>query len=82
MKVVDIKEGFMLEWFAPYLVNNDPTGMTDEEINQFDAWYKENVPYGCEVILITDDEPEFNTDDVTGELGNVYPYKIVRFIRD
>lgn len=47
-------------WALCYLINSDPTGLTDEEIAMIDRWYAENnVTDICTAI---------------GQEGECYPY--------
>lgn len=77
MQATVIREGFVGEWFAPYVENADPTGLNDEDIEQFDAWGT-NLPEGS-LSIQYDDDPSFGIDEVTGQLGLVYPYQIIQF---
>lgn len=77
MQTTVVKEGFIGEWFAPLIENADPTGMSDEDIEQLDAW-KASLPYG-NLSINYEDDPSFGIDEITGQLGEVYPYQIIMF---
>lgn len=40
-------------WALCYLINSDPSGMTDEEINEVDTWCKDN---GISVVCTASDK--------------------------
>jgi hypothetical protein len=42
-------------WSLPYLVNDDPSGLTEEDINQADDWCKKN---NVQVVCPIDDSVE------------------------
>lgn len=77
MQTTVVKEGFIGEWFAPLIENADPTGMSDEDIEQFTNW-EASLP-GGHLSINYEDEPSFGIDEITGQLGEVYPYQIIRF---
>ncbi|EJX04065.1 hypothetical protein EVA_07829 [gut metagenome] len=44
-------------WSLGYLINSDATGLTDEEINLIDNWYKENKV--TDISIVTEREGEW-----------------------
>lgn len=77
MQTTIVKEGFIGEWFSPLIENADPTGLDEEDLEQFTNW-EASLPEGS-LSIQYDDDPSFGIDEVTGQLGLVYPYQIIRF---
>lgn len=77
MQATVIREGFIGEWFAPLIENADPTGLDEEDLEQFTNW-EASLPEG-HLSINYDDDPSFGIDEVTGQLGVVYPYAIIQF---
>lgn len=82
MKTEVIRDGHIGEWFAPYIENADCTSLNEEEVQRFNEWYSANVPQGCLLSVDYSEEPSFSEDEITKELGSVYPYAVIRFIQD
>lgn len=73
-----ITESYVLpEYYAGYLVNDDPSGLTDEEITEIDNFLDDNKLGSC---LDCSCEPYFkHGHDMNREQGaNVLEYKFIQ----
>lgn len=82
MKMEVIREGYMSEQCAYYHYNDDPTALSQEEVDLFNAWYSKHVPEGCDLHFIVYDDPNFGEDEVTGLMSSVWPYQVLKITRD
>ena len=55
-----------------YLINADPTGLTDLEIELIDGFLDENFPQGCTVDIDTCIDPYFSSSPAFGLPCEVY----------
>ena len=53
-------------YWAPYLINADPSGMEEEEIQEVDAFLERN---GLGFCLDCDNEQEFSWSNAANDLG-------------
>jgi hypothetical protein len=62
------------EWAIVYLVNNDSSAMSVQEINIIDKWVERiNLDYNNPIIGIPEGEPYFwHRNDITGQADTVY----------
>lgn len=56
------------EYLLPYIFNGDATGLTDEEIEQWDEWERKNLPEGYIPFCVDEDNynPYFTSRPVVG----------------
>jgi len=62
-------------WWLPAIINDDYTGLSDEEAAQLNDWLADQ-PDGCWVV--DSDEAGFTTDEVTGLKGDCYDVKLIK----
>jgi len=59
------------------LINDDYSGLSDEEKTEFDEWYKEYMPSGGTFVFeVISEEPEFSEDIITGLMADTYTVNI------
>ncbi len=59
------------------LINDDYSGLSDEDEIELNEWYKENIPSdGIFVFEIVSEESEFDKDAVTGLMADTYTVNI------
>lgn len=64
---MEIVELMLPAYLAPYLVNDDRSHMTDEEVNEIDTYLSEQ---GLRVVGCPDGEPEFRWSNDLNNVGS------------
>lgn len=82
-KKPEVYEFVVPEWSLPYLINNDPSGLTEDEIKKVDKFAEEVYKLTKSDISMGsgwDGEPYFKwRNDIDGSLGaNVYDVEVVK----
>lgn len=62
-------------WALPYLVNNDPTGLTDEDAAMVDEWAQQFGPSAS--FSPTEDEPGFTPYPAFGLACNTVDVNVI-----
>ena len=62
----------LIVYSLSYLINADPTGLTDLEIELIDGFLDENFPQGCTVDIDTCIDPYFSSSPAFGLPCEVY----------
>lgn len=66
--------------FAPYLINDDPTGLTEEEIREANEFcQKVKREYGDDALIVdagNEEDKDFGYPEYGGKRGEVVPYTI------
>lgn len=68
------------EHFAPYFINDDPSGLTDDEIVEADQFLKEvKKEYGQTARIVScgeEEDRDFGWPEYGGKKGTVIPYYV------
>ena len=76
-------QGTVAVYYAPYIVNSDPSGMDPAEIEAADKWYegmrKHADGHAFDISFNTDEDPFFGIDEATGLLALVVTYTCTIF---
>lgn len=62
--------------WLPALINDDITGLSDNEEKELDGWL-DNLPEGAYITTGPDQEPSFEKDDITGLMAECYQVTII-----
>lgn len=82
MRLVELEDGHICQWYIPYLIYSDPSGMEEWEVKLVDKWYdaiqKRHPNENIYIDYIVDEEHEayFGRDAVSGLMADVYDYKV------
>lgn len=82
MRLVELENGHICQWYVPYLVNSDSSGMEEWEIRTVNKWYDAiqkrhpNVSLYIDYIVDDDHEPYFGRDAVSGLMAEVVDYTV------
>ena len=57
---------------VPYIANDDPTGLSDIEIELIDGFMTSTFPHGCSVDWDTCQQPHFSLSPEFGQPCEVY----------
>ena len=67
-------------WALPYLINNDPTGITDEEAGMVDRWAAQFGPSAS--FSPTEDEPAFTRYPAFGLPCNTVDVNVIAYAEE
>jgi hypothetical protein len=70
-----MNEAQVCEHYAPYLINDDPQGLSEEEIKRIDDYLSRNKPYShldCEF-----EEGNFRRCEITGLFANCMTLRFI-----
>jgi hypothetical protein len=62
MKKIETIEYTLPDWIGPYAINDDPSGLTDDEIEQIDKFIERQ---GIRIVDMLDDSDFKTSNDLT-----------------